>query len=244
MAENKSAVAQFSAMMKDLVAILRDTVIFLIFMLLLFAPGIINERLTAAGFTKGNIAGFEWQAQIKSAAETTKTAGQTIEQATENYDQLIERINELEKQVNDPGVQRELNAINSVAKDSRSELASADQAIKRSLVVQQQLTTQFAPQLLEETGWIYVGKISEDKSSWLPGSPTTITKTELPIEAGQVVTVRDDVYLRADGASNARASAPVQSVVKVGQRVEVLEVEFSHARSGGWFVWLKVVRRD
>ena len=97
---------------------------------------------------------------------------------------------------------------------------------------------------LEETGWIYVGKISEDKSSWLPGSPTTITKTELPIEAGQVVTVRDDVYLRADGASNARASAPVQSVVKVGQRVEVLEVEFSHARSGGWFVWLKVVRRD
>lgn len=243
MAENKSAIAQFSAAMKDVVSILRDTTIFLIFMLLLFAPSIINERLAAAGFTKGNIAGFEWQAQIRSATETTRTAGQTVEQATENYDQLIERINELEAQVSDPAVQRELNAINSVAKDSRTELATADQAIKRSLVAQQQLTTQFAPQLIEETGWIYVGKISEDKSSWLSGSPTTITKIGWPIKEGQVLTIRDDVYLRADGAANARSRAPVLSVVKVGQQVEVLEVEQSHARTGGWFVWLKVVRR-
>jgi hypothetical protein len=242
MAGEKSRTEVLGAALKDVMTALRDSVLFLLFVLLLFAPATIRDRLVEAGFTKGSIGGFEWEAQIRTAAETTKSAGHTVVQATADYDKLIERLAALEKQVTDPKVRSEIQGLEAVAASSRSELASADQAIRRSLVAQQQIVTQIAPQSVASAGWIYLGKVTEDKSQWVGGAPKTVRAPSPAVSTGDRLTVTDDVYLRGDTASSARSSAPVLAVAKVGETVEVLELDYSHARGGGWFVWAKVRR--
>lgn len=242
MADGKTPIEVFSAVLKDVVAALRDSVLFLLFLLLLFAPDTINSRLQAAGFTKGSIGGMEWQAQVKTAAEQTKSVGQSIEKANTDYDQLIERLNELEGKVNDPKVKSEVKAIGTAAESSRNELAAADKVIKRSLATQQQVVAEIAPASVSDVGWIYLGKVDEGKSAWANGTPKTISNVTLPITSGNRLTVTDDVYLRKDSDNAARSSAPIQGVAKVGESLEILNVDYSHARGGGWFVWAKVQR--
>lgn len=242
MGSEKSALESFSSVFKDLVSALRDGVLLLVFMLLLFAPGMVKQRLVAAGFTEGSIAGFEWRAQIQNASEQTKAAGQTVVQASQNYDALIERLDALQSKVSDPALKTEVKDIGEAAQSSRTELASADLALKRSLAAQQDVVSQIAPAAVTDAGWIYLGKVSEDKTSWASGSPQTVASVHAQLTAGDALSVRDDVYLRGDSASTSRATAPVLGVAKSGETLHVLAVDYSHAKGGGWFVWVKVQR--
>ncbi|MFL5494591.1 MAG: hypothetical protein ACJ8DC_09445 [Gemmatimonadales bacterium] len=242
MAPEKSRLEAFGAILKDVVSALRDSVLFLLFLLLLLTPGTIKARLADAGFTKGTIGGFEWEAQIQSAANQTKSVGQSVGQATDTYDKLIERLNELEKQVTDPAVRATVRNIGEAAQVSRTELTTADRALKRSLATQQQLVAEISPSAVADSGWIFLGKVSDDKKGWASGLPQTVTGASPQPSAGNKLTVRDDVYLRADGPPAARASAPILGVAKVGDNVEVVDTDYSHARGGGWFLWAKVRR--
>ena len=240
MATEKSKLETYGAVTKDVVSALRDSVLFFLFLLLLITPTTIQKRLVSAGFTKGSIGGFEWEAQIKSAAEETKTVGQTVGQANENYSKLIERLSELEKKVTDRTVRAELKSIGDVAETSRAELMTADRALKRSLATQQQVVAQIASSVVPDSGWMFLGKVTEDKSAWSVGSPQTVNSTSVLLPPGSTLTVRDNAYLRADGPSSARSSAAILGVVKVGETVKVDELDYSHAKGGGWFVWAKV----
>lgn len=242
MTNEKSKLETFGAVLKDVVSALRDSVLFLLFLLLLFAPATIKERLVSAGFTKGSIVGLEWEAQVKSVADQTKSVGQSVEQANEGYVKLIERLNEVEKKITDPSIKSEVKSIGSVAEASRGELASAGQTIKHSLAVQQQVIAEISPSSVANTGWIFIGKVTEDKAAWATGAPQTVNPTIAPIPSGARLTIRDDVYLHADSSPSARSSAAILGTFKVGDSVEVIDVDYSHAKSGGWFVWAKVRR--
>lgn len=242
MATEKGWLETFVAVLKDVVLALRDSVLFILFLLLLFAPTTIKDRLISAGFTKGSIGGFEWEAKIRSAAEETKAVGQTVGQATENYSKLIERLSELEKKVTDPVAKAAVKNIGEVAETSRAELTTADHALKRSLATQQQVVANLDSSAIADSGWMGIGKVNEDKMAWSVGSQQTVSPTTLPISQGAKLTVREDAYLRADGPSNARSSAAILGVAKVGDALQVVEVDYSHAKGGGWFVWAKVRR--
>ena len=238
MASKLEAVA---AVVKNVVSVLRDSVIFLLFLLLLFAPSTIKNRLIASGFTKASIAGFQWEAQLKSAAEETKAVGQTVGQAAEDYNTLIERLGDLEKRITDPSVKAEVNTLSQVAEASRVELTTADRAIKRSLAKQQQVVSEIGPSPVADSGWLFLGRVTEDKSAW-SGSPHATGPTSTPPSPGTKLTMRDAGYLRADGPSNVRSSAAILGVAKAGDTFDVVELDYSHARGGGWFVWAKVGR--
>lgn len=242
MAPEKSKFETVGTAIKDVISALRDSVLFLLFLLLLFAPTIIKNRLVAAGFTKGSIGGFEWEAQIKSSAEQTKAVGQTVDQAGDNYEKLIERLSELEKRVTDPNVKATVKSIGKAAEASRTELTGADRALKRSLAAQQQIVAQISPSAVADSGWIFLGKATEDKAAWAAGSPQTVNPTTALPSLGTRLTVRDQAYLRADGPSNARSSAPILGVTRVGDTVQVMNLDYSHAKGGGWFVWANVRR--
>lgn len=242
MATEKSRFETFGSALKDVVSALRDSVLFLLFLLLLFSPETVKSRLYDAGFTKGSIGGFDWEAQIKSDAEQTKTVGQTVDRANENYGKLIERLSELEMRVTDPTVRATVKNIADVAETSRTDLAGANSAIRRSLAVQQQIVAKISPAKVAESGWILLGKVTEDKSAWSSGSPQTIGPTTPRPIPGTKLTIRDDVYIRATGPSNTRASAPILGAVKAGDTVEVTDIDYSHAKPWGWFVWAKVKR--
>lgn len=242
MVTEKGRLEIFGTVVRDVVSALRDSVLFILFLLLLFAPTTIKDRLVTAGFTKGSIGGFEWGAQIQSAAEETKAVGQTVDQATENYGKLIERLSELEKKVTDPTVKAEVKNIGEVAETSRAELTTADRALKRSLATQQQVVAEIGSSVVTESGWMFLGKINEDKTAWSAGSPQTVRPAPVPLVQGVKLTVRDNAYLHADGTSNARSSSAILGVANVGETFTVDAVDYSHAKGGGWFVWAKVRR--
>lgn len=235
--------SSFSSVLRDLISALRDALLFAVFVLLLFSPETVKARLVEAGFTKGTIGGMEWEAQVKEASDNTKSAGQTLSQAKAGYDELISRLATLENKVTNPVIQRELDSIGDAAEVSLAELASADQAIKRSLVAQQQLVNQVTPSSVETTGWIFLGKVAEDKQSWGDASPKSIHTIAPDALIGAKLTLKDDVYLRDNATTNARAMAPLLAVVKMGEVLSVTELDYSHAKTGGWFVWAKVKRQ-
>ena len=138
----------------------------------------------------------------------------------------------------------EIKNIGGLAATSREELVSADRTIKKSLATQQQVVSQMTSSKANSAGWLFLGKVSQDKATWIAGSPQTINSIPLPINPGAKLTIRDDSYLRADGASNSRASSSIISVIKVGEVVDVDDVDFSHAKGGGWFTWAKVHREN
>jgi hypothetical protein len=241
--EAENAVNVFGTLVKNAVAALRDLVIFALFVLLLVSPATIKERLERAGFQKANIAGFEWQAEgLKTAAEQTKSAGQQVEQASKEYEALLGRLKELETKVTSPEAKAAVRAINETAVQSKEQLESADKVLKRSLATQQDIVAQVSPGSVAAAGWVYLGKISEDKSQWIEGSPKTVQAVPPQDLRGAKLAVRDDVYIRADSSQSARSSAAIVGVAKVGETLQVNEVDHSHARGGGWFVWAKVRR--
>lgn len=230
-------------LVKNAVAALRDLVIFALFVLLLVSPATIKERLERAGFQKANIAGFEWQAEgLKTAAEQTKSAGQEVEQASKDYEALVARLKELEAKVSSPEAKAAVREIGETATESQAKLATADKVLKRSLATQQDIVSQVSPGSVAEAGWVYLGKVSEDKSQWVEGSPKTVQAVAPQSLRGSKLAVRDDVYIRADSGQSARSSAAIVGVAKVGESLQVTDVEHSHARGGGWFVWAKVKR--
>lgn len=230
----------FSAGLKDVVTALRDSVVFLLFVLLLLTPETIRARLEAAGFKRGSIGGLEWEAEVKAAVQETKAVGEKIETAQDNYDEIVHRLGELEARVTDPQLRADVRALEASAKSSATELSAANRAVRSSLVAQQALVSKVDPGSSERAGWIYLGKVDEQKTGWTSGSPETVTAARgLPVQ-GSMLSVVDDVYLRADGDALQRSSAPILGAIKRGAQVEVLELDYSHARGGGWFVWAKV----
>ncbi len=64
---------------KGVVSIIRDGLITLVLIFLIATPGWVNKRLMSAGFVKGNIAGFEWQAAVEDNNAKLTEAAKTID---------------------------------------------------------------------------------------------------------------------------------------------------------------------
>ena len=242
MPEQKARVEILTSALKDIVAALRDSVLFLVFMLLLFFPTVINDRLAAAGFKKGTIGGLEWEAALKTSAEQTKTVGMAVSRADENYKNLVDRLAELEQKAKDPSLKASINQLGQQAQTVQGELVAADRAVKRSLGAQQRAVAEITPSSVSTRGWLFLGKVTEDKNKWAPGSPQTVSAYNPLLIPGSTLTITDDAYLRADAVGNARSSAPILGALRPGEVVRALEVDYSHSRTGGWFVWAKVER--
>ncbi|PZD70185.1 hypothetical protein C1752_17114 [Acaryochloris thomasi RCC1774] len=85
-----SAVKEKIEIGKNLFSLLRDASLFSLFILLLIAPTILNERLIKAGFEEGTVAGFKWKKQL------SKTDNDLV-QAAQQIDALNKRVNESNK---------------------------------------------------------------------------------------------------------------------------------------------------
>lgn len=110
-----------------------------------------------------------------------------------------------------------------------------DQAFKQTILAAERV----APQILPTAGWVFLGRVDETKSRWLDGGSPTTTAT-WPVKPDAIITVKDDVYVRKITDDKWHSSAPVATVAKVGDQLKVVEVEFSPAKVGGFYVWAKV----
>lgn len=228
------------SILKDLTVVLRDGIILILFLLLIITPGRINNILVSAGFTKGTIGGLSWEAKLKTTADETRTVGQSVDLARRNYDSLADRLKALELKMKDPRLKSEVMQITDLVTVSQDELATADRTIKRSLASQQQIVAEIAPSQASVGGWLYVGKVNQDKTRWEQGSPVTVAAFPLPFRIDRILNVTDDAYLRAEGSAGAHSSASIVGVVKAGSEVRAESLDFSPVSGGGWFVWVRV----
>lgn len=110
-----------------------------------------------------------------------------------------------------------------------------DEEFKQAILVAERL----APQLLPTAGWIFLGRVNKEKIQWADGASATTTAT-WPVAPDDVLTVKDDVYVRAITNDKWHSKAPVTTVSKIGDKLKVVEIEYSSAKIGGFFVWAKV----
>jgi hypothetical protein len=231
---------------KDFIAVLREGALVAVFLLLLLAPGWIKERLRAAGFQKGSIAGMEWEAEIQASSNQAKDAGQAITDIQPKLQEMAEQLAKLADTATDPQAAQAIRDLTSTVEASQRKVSEADAAVKSALVTQQQVLAQAAPAAVQTKGWMYVGKLDHSKTRWEAGSPVTIEPTAAPLTPDRTVKIKDDVYLRdPDAGPGKRASAKIAAVARVGESVKILEVDTSspdNTPGGGWFVWAKVAR--
>jgi uncharacterized coiled-coil protein SlyX len=71
---------------KGIVSIVRDGLITLILILLLFVPAMVNKSLIAAGFTEGDVGGFKWKAAVQENTAKLSGAAQTIDTLQDQLD--------------------------------------------------------------------------------------------------------------------------------------------------------------
>jgi hypothetical protein len=117
--------------------------------------------------------------------------------------------------------------------------APVDPAFKEAILSAERV----APQILPSAGWVFLGRVDREKTAWADGGSSTVTAA-WPVRENDVLTVKDDVYIRALSDSGYHSAAPVTTVAKVGDRLTVVELQYSAARVGGFFVWAKVAIRS
>jgi hypothetical protein len=96
-----------------------------------------------------------------------------------------------------------------------------------------------APQILPSAGWVFLGRVNKDKTSWADGASSIVTAS-WPIKTDDKLTVKEDVYVRAITQDKYHSSAPVTTVAKIGDKLTVVELQYSSAKIGGYYVWAKV----
>ena len=74
----RSSIDRFISIGKDLVALLRDSALLILAVLLLLFPATFNDLLVRAGFEEGSVVGFKWKANLLQADEALKIAQGTI----------------------------------------------------------------------------------------------------------------------------------------------------------------------
>jgi hypothetical protein len=110
---------------KNLLSVVKDSILLVLFLLLLFFPGMLNSILERAGFTEGSIMGFTWKEKALQSKEVADSSQQIANQATLQVEQM---------QVQLDNLSRKLSTLSTPANNSQvSEMvASLDSSKKRA----------------------------------------------------------------------------------------------------------------
>jgi hypothetical protein len=134
--------------------------------------------------------------------------------------------------------QQKVSDVASVLETSAAPLRTSEKTLTDTLARAEQA----APQTTQRAeGWIYLGHVDESKTAWT-AQPLSVQTSTPTFKAGDVVTITDDTYVRADSDTKQRNQAPVVGVVHVGEKVRVSDVAYTRALRGGYFLWLRIAR--
>jgi hypothetical protein len=227
---------------KDLLGLMREACIVLLFVLVLATPEWFGSLVQRSGITKVSAFGVEWEKQIKVSSDQAKDAGEAIAKIEDRVKDLGERLTKVRERSTEPGVRAQLALLVVDVGRLITDTQDADRATKKSLKTQQHVIAQVSPTTAETTGWMYLGMATGSAQAWKDGRPRKIDPVALSaLKPGTRVRTKEDVYLRADTGKDAGNLPRVTSVLPGGEQVEILTVDY-HARADGLAVWAKVKR--
>lgn len=124
---------------KDFIALVKEGLLLILFLLLLFFPSYINNILIRAGFTEGSLMGLTWKQKaikIKEVADSSQqlaiNASLQMEQLQERLDSISKKLLRLTATTDNPAVEHITAAIDS----SKAELKFSNMQLKRNVQFQ------------------------------------------------------------------------------------------------------------
>jgi hypothetical protein len=142
--QKKPMAERFLALGKDAVALSRDAVLILIFLLLVFIPEFVNNRLSEAGFEKGEFLGLTWKAQAKNngdeAQKLSQQLGDAQVQIARQAEQLKKNAAELSRLRSSPENTGSAVILEKLGREN-ADLASDAAKIDRAITAQMQAAT-------------------------------------------------------------------------------------------------------
>lgn len=218
---------------KNLFALLRDLLLFLVLLALVGCPQGIGDRLRKAGVSSLEGPGFKWQAEVKQAQKDALAAGAAVEQSKAQTEATIKKIDEIVAQK--PELAPVVDSLRQQVVQSNRSLDAAGTKLVDSVANQQDLLARAGVVATTLRGWMYLGRVDEAKARW---QAQTVGEG-WPLRPPVTVAVTDSTYIRGDSTSGAHAAAAPLGVADVGKSVSIESIDYVHLRGGGWAVWGK-----
>jgi len=224
---------------KNIISIIKEAALILLFLTLFLFPSVVSNRLQEAGFYQGSFAGLDWKAkveQVEASNQRSLKNGHSvslIQQNLQHLDSLVASLQSTDSFKSNPA----LKNIAKQLKMSTDSVNSVDAKIKTNLISQQDLISSVSDTKAPEIGWIFLGKANTGGTEWLTGNPKTIDPIKLGELKEQILTIKDDVYLRA----SAKPAASALNVISKNEKVRATDIVLNPNRTGK-SVWAKVER--
>jgi len=232
---------------QSLFTVLRDVFLVVLFVVLLGFPTQLNSILTKAGISHLNGGIFTWQQQAQQAATQSTSAAQANSSASDALDSVKSALDAIASQSKDPDIRKQAADASNEAAGSIAFLDNANSSLAHSVVTQQKMLQTAVPGASSPPpapatqGWVYIGRADPTHQSWMNPPRPKISAGSPAVSAGQTVTFTDDIFLRADKGQNQTFNqAAILGAVRSGTTAIISQLDYSHARKGGDFVWIKV----
>lgn len=106
-----NSISTFVGIGKDVVALLRDSALFILALLLLVFPGKFNAILVSAGFEEGSIVGFKWKSGLVQSDNALKEAQVTITDLRAQLDKMSKALAEAQEKLSDPSLKDNISRL-------------------------------------------------------------------------------------------------------------------------------------
>ena len=124
---------------KDALTVIRDSILILLFIILLLFPSGINSILIKAGFTKGNILGFDWEKQIQASRDSLTQANNKVEEVKNQLNYVIPQLESLQKNVATDSDKASVKKLSDSIRSSLMKINAAKYMLGRNVLLQDSL---------------------------------------------------------------------------------------------------------
>ena len=219
---------------KGVVTLIREVLVIALIVFAISSPARVVKIMTSLGATDWSVLG------VKGNFAQATNVDNTVQQLQETVAELETQLNTLQQKPNlPPAVKQDVQQLANSVSAAKSNVDAAQQSIQADVLRQQQQLASAGFKAPSE-GWLYVGRVSEDKKTWVEGPKNVHTVAPDPSAGTQVVTSGAAVLRDTSSQPGQRASGNIIAALAPGTTLQVTETDYSHAKSGGNFLWLKV----
>ncbi len=222
--KGKSSAAGWITMGKDAVALLRDLLLLVLVLLLLFLPHKINQVLSEAGFEEGTFVGIKWKPKLLKSDEALKEAQVLITDLKEQNEKMSKALADAQNKLNDRALKEYLTSLEKTNQQLNATSTKVENSVASTIASNASLIERVQGDGEEGTKWgvVYSGDAALETARY--EIETIAPKLGIP---NATVYLRQGSY-RSVSVVNSRSEAQ-QVLIKAKQRrVDAYIVNMSH----------------
>ncbi len=196
---------------KDMFALLRDSSVFLLAVLLLFFPTKLNDVLTSAGFEEGSVVGFKWKARLVETDDALKGANATIESLQAQLKLANEMLAAANVAVPSSELKARIQQVERTGRDVAAASHEATTAVRSAIAANVPLIERAQSGMVVSGGWAVV--FGSDKS--LPAAQDEIARAAKAGIRGAAIYMRNGYYASIAVVPTREQAAEYLQIAKV-----------------------------